>query len=520
MPSDIVVRVQSQDQGWQTVGVDRYRGVTPEGLRCSADEWGPDGCSFVLKRKPGAIFPDLLSPTPCEIDIAGVTCWDGWIKEAPEQDGEQFQAGVVGAGWQYHLDEDTNERMWVHTRLPDWADWRSNINADLASFLSVCQVSVGQGMISVTYPQGVAAAGSGGVYLDAGAGQTIARVVIDWSIAAGAANRAWSLERSTDGVTWTTDGGAAIYNGIAASSGTLARTLGVASRYIRIRHDANTHTPAADEWLKITRALCFRSTAYESGNASILKTSDLVKDVLPWAPLLSQDTSQIASTTFNWPEAAPFDEKTPREIIEAFTAAEQMQARLRIGRALQYRALPTTPLFEIGEWSGADFKDTAAGSAQDVYNKVKIRGIGPDGLRLTVTRTQTGTVHDRFGRVHSKVIPVSMGLITALGNQLGDTFLATHKTMPFKGDFTAKPGGVRRIEGGTIHPGHLLVHTGELLRLSHRIDPDSGAWGRDGRIVRVEFDHEAGDEAQTSLDNTRGSFEALLVRLGAAVGGS
>jgi hypothetical protein len=527
MPSPATIRVQSQDQSWQTLGADRYRGILPEGIKPTANGWGPDLLNFTLKRRPGTIFPDLASWTPCEVEIGGIVVWDGTIKEAPEQDGESFQIGVVGQGWQYHLDDDTNEKLWVHTRLPDWADRRShnatNLNtATGGSYPAACTVASDRGGITLGHPRGSVFPNSArvGVFLDAGPGQTIKRVVVTYKGNPDAGAFQFVLY-STD-TPFTAEVATLVASDpIPNATTTTGVTLATARRYVSLVVEDTVgadQTPGQDMAVNISAIQVFSSTAYESGNASILKSSDLVKDVLPWAPLLSQDKSLISSTIFNWPEFAPFDEKTAREIIEAANAAERMQARLRIGKQLEYRAFPTRPLFEIGEWSGAEFKDTSAGSGQEVYNKAKIKGTGPDGVRLTITRTQAGTLLDRFGRTRTKVLVGSFGLNTALGNQLGDKFLSVHKTMPLKGDVQViGRGGVRRIEGGAVDPAHLLIHSGELMRLAHRINPDDGSWGRDGQIAQVGYDHDT-ETAVVTLDNQRDNFEALLERMGAVLG--
>jgi hypothetical protein len=56
-----------------------------------------------------------------------------------------------------------------------------------------------------------------------------------------------------------------------------------------------------------------------------------------------------------------------------------------------------------------------------------------------------------------------------------------------------------------------------LMHFSNRIDPDTGALGRDGRIAQVTYNHNE-QEAQVSIDNQRNNFEALISRLSAVIG--
>ena len=56
--------------------------------------------------------------------------------------------------------------------------------------------------------------------------------------------------------------------------------------------------------------------------------------------------------------------------------------------------------------------------------------------------------------------------------------------------------------------------TGELIRLTQHVDPDTGGLGRDAVIAAVTYNH-ADQSATVELDNTRGSLDALLSRLAA-----
>ena len=59
--------------------------------------------------------------------------------------------------------------------------------------------------------------------------------------------------------------------------------------------------------------------------------------------------------------------------------------------------------------------------------------------------------------------------------------------------------------------------TDHLMHFDDRIDPDTGAVGRDGRIVSVRYTP-ANDTATFDIDNSRKDFDALLERLGVSIG--
>lgn len=123
------------------------------------------------------------------------------------------------------------------------------------------------------------------------------------------------------------------------------------------------------------------------------------------------------------------------------------------------------------------------------------------------------TLIDRRGFRRTKVIQMSSAITQAEGNQLGDIFLQSHMTTPFKGSASLSPGSIRRVLGGQpVHPSQLLLYTQQLIRLGNLIDPDTGGIGRNGMIAEVSYDHKT-QRAQVTLDDPRNNFDALLQRL-------
>lgn len=80
------------------------------------------------------------------------------------------------------------------------------------------------------------------------------------------------------------------------------------------------------------------------------------------------------------------------------------------------------------------------------------------------------------------------------------------------------PDAIRdRLNGAATPAAHLLRETGELIHVSDRVNPDTGALGRDGRITQVTW-QQATDQATIALDNTRSNFDNLLARLAVVQG--
>lgn len=139
-----------------------------------------------------------------------------------------------------------------------------------------------------------------------------------------------------------------------------------------------------------------------------------------------------------------------------------------------------------------------------------------DALRIYQVEAN---VVDRHGFARAARLPVSAALTEAGADQIGVTWLRNHATTPLKGSLSVTAnGGVRTVRGGApLHPGHLLLYYGAAIRLANLEDPDTGGWGRVGRVASVNYDHDS-QTASVEIDNERHRYEALLSRLAAVAG--
>lgn len=169
--------------------------------------------------------------------------------------------------------------------------------------------------------------------------------------------------------------------------------------------------------------------------------------------------------------------------------------------------------FSTGEWEQVTIAWTPSKKSEAAELYLNFRDGHTayiDDLSIAVAEP---TLADRRGFRRTKVIQPSSAITMAEGEQLADIFLQSHLSTPFKGSATATPGGVRKVIGGQpVHPSQLGLHTQELIRLSDRIDPDTGGMGRDATIAEVSYTH-ADQKANVVLDDKRGNFDALLARL-------
>lgn len=396
--ADAVVRVQALDGQWETVGVDRLAGIVPENISCSANEWGSEKASFDLRRDPGGIYPDLTAFTPVDIEVGGTKVWSGRVSSTPSRDGSDSVVNVQCEGWQYHLDDDVYERRYVVGSMAEFVDYRSKYFAALGAGagLAGAQVQADNNALVFTIPGGVTFTNGAfaGAMIDLGPFTTAQRIVMTWSAYGADANISIIARASADDG-WTSSSDA-ISTTLVAGPTPSAGTFGTPGRYVTlfIFRNGVTAAPAAgtDWWVKVTDVKIFASTAYESGNASILKASDVVSDALGRATLFLTATTGVTATSFSIPEYAPDAPRTPREHINAVNAYHAWRTQVTVDRRLLFQAQPTSPLFEAGEWSGCEISDASMNDGDEIYSRVIVEATGPDGVLMRTERYQAQAI--------------------------------------------------------------------------------------------------------------------------------
>lgn len=166
--------------------------------------------------------------------------------------------------------------------------------------------------------------------------------------------------------------------------------------------------------------------------------------------------------------------------------------------------VPWTPAADYDASSVSLTITSLAGTARYYIDDVTVYEVAP-----TIVNRR------RFRR--AKTLDIGFQLTQSAAQQIADKWLAAHQRTPSKG--TLKLTGPARhiLTGQPVQPEALLDKTDHLIRLSDRIDPDTGAVGRDVRIAEVSVRPET-REATVQLDSTRGGFDALLSRLEVVLG--
>ena len=403
---DVTVRFKVLDGTWETCGPGRD--VWPENFSASADEFGFKACSFDLKRDPSRPWPDLLPFTPVEVEVDGLVVWEGRTIEAPSRDGAEKVMSVQCEGWQHHLDDDLVDLGWVHTRLADWKDSRSFPDTPL-NFLKAAPTVTTGNEILMGWPTGTESGPSDsvGVTFDLGPDRRAKRVVIEFENKGFAGGTFGLYGCGNDHASEMIAAGDAFSVDVAGSS-PLAGTFGTPRRFVSVlvyKTAPSTVTETADRMVKIKAIRLFCDAANESGNTSVLKASDVVRDTLAETTLLSADVSGVEDSATAIPEFWPDGLKTPRETINAINGLQGNQFKIGAGKRPIYRALPDRPIFTVGDWSAVEVQDAASNSGVDLFNKVVVTGTDPGGQPVRVERRASFVDPDGFRSDPSLVWP-------------------------------------------------------------------------------------------------------------------
>ena len=458
--ADAVVRLQAMDGAWETCGVDRRAGITPEGIQLASNDWGNDTASFTLRRAPNALWPDLAAFTPVEIEIAGVTVWEGFISQTPTTDADGGSVNVQCKGWQYHLDDDSVERTWVHSRLADWQEPKNFQTTSLTAFPLGSTVQASEGVITVGWAKGatIQANTYAAVILDLGPEATAQQIAVSWTVPTGGNYSTTAnmkvVARSSDSLKTihvdsapTTPQSSAWPQAMGAngSSTSAYGTFANPSRYVLlgVQFVGTTNTISSDYLIQFTSIQVFTSSpkrwtgtitstngsvsasytntggttltagmqisasgvrvgttalvvsgsnvtlsvpatgatgASASGLVNGVVASDVVNDVVDYAPLLDQSGTYVYPTTFAVPHlAADGGGRSPREYITAVNSYHNYVSKVGPGRKFIFSPRPATPSTVVGNWGGSAFSDASANSGDEIYSKVVIEGTGPDG---------------------------------------------------------------------------------------------------------------------------------------------
>lgn len=514
---------------WGVIGRDYGPGIMPQGLTCTANEWGPDTCSFTLRRDATLPWSDVLPYAEVEVEQPGSgVVWGGrvWDTQFPSSD----ELSVVCRGWQYALDDNVMRRAWVEQGTSGWTDPRSTtpIGLNLGVFDPRSDMAVNNsgGVISITMPaRAHAAFATVGVMLDFGDADARS-VSVDYVDLTNPTANAIFLIQGNDDAAFTLGADIAYNtatNAMTAPAATVTADFTASKRYVLLAlQNPGGAVIGNPVTIRITDVRVFRDTTYRTGAASNLVASTVIKDVRAaiLGTVLNTDESLIATTTTAIPHMSTWNMgsngyATPRQIMTACNAFHDWILRVDADKRIRFQARPTGPDVEVGEWSGVDFSDQGD-TGEDLYNRVLVQYTDPTGGAAVEEVTATSPLLGLGGITRTKILAVSAPMTSTAANELGTVWLDARTRRPTRGSVTVRgDSGARYIvSSARVHPADFLALTGQMIRLAHRWNPDDGGWGRDGYITNVSWSAES-NTASVALDSPRDRIDTFLNRYGA-----
>ena len=383
----------------QTLGATLESGVWPEDVQTQHGPGGAEQARFVLRRNPGVDWPDLLPFTPVTIYDDGAVSWTGRIQETPTQrGGSDDKLEVVCEGWQAHLSDDAHRPLYLHNDLTDWRDMRAG-GANPATSTGAFTVANSDGRITIAVPNGTTATlgARGGVFFDAGPGNTIAAFTLTY-FGGGLANFSLLAAASDAGSGALTDLYTIDASPIATGTTTVTTALTTPRRYVMVYMEcvtATTNVVTDTAWVTIADAIVASNSSYIVANVSDLHASSVIAAQLARAPLLNQSATEITATVFDIPHL-PIRVATPREFIDAVNAYHLYQVKVQDDAAggaprLRFRPIPTTPTLIARVGAGIEFADASRNDGGDIYNRVLVEYTDASGNDTYADRSTIDT---------------------------------------------------------------------------------------------------------------------------------
>lgn len=416
---------------WTVYGSESHDSrIVPEDLHIiSRLPGGADTAIFTLSRSLGVTWPDLFPFDPIEVYIGGQKVFKGRIRETPSASDDKHTITVVAEGLRYTLLDTVINRAWVRADLSEWRDNRTYPNCDIGTGTQT-QAGVVQaaknGSIVLTFTPGatIQTLGAVGIMLDQGPwpDNYVARMEVDMVSGWASGNwqtfiRSGDVDGNTGNVSPTQNADVSPARNVTTVAGTqgytfLADTDGAARsrRYVGVylRNTSASGIVNADtHWTRITAIRLYYKAAYASANASILKASDVVVDVvnamqntglLTASLTTATPAGKVAPSTYVFPQFNTGGYKTLADVIDAANGMDGNDWLIDENGALVFKAarVPgTNPPDWVCRLSTGARLSLAGASGQDMYTGVIVRGADGAGIlveRLRRNGTQTSVL--------------------------------------------------------------------------------------------------------------------------------
>jgi hypothetical protein len=480
---------------------------------------GPGDLSFLLNRPTNRRYNDLQPGCQIAGSVLGSVVWAGQIVSA-EPDGAGVWR-VDARGPVRHLQEDvTLDKAWVISDMRRWQDMRSYSLSGFGNVNEPSRVEVGNGVATFQNGNGSvlkANSSQGEIVLDLGPNNVAKRIVLTYTSTTGWAATDLLFARTNDIPEWMTGSGfdafsPAIVNGSAGT--TLSGTFSTGKRYVIIfpfRNGAGG-TWGADVALTITSILVFTDTAYESGNASILKASTVASTVAAIADtdVVSTSTAGISATTNNLPEFYTDGYQSAYDVIERANVVDRSEWGYTpsLKPEFFYRAQQTgVPLYVARSVDAQRVGST--GVLGDIYNAVRVSYTDAAGTpaQVSVTLSPDTTPLGKIGLTRTAELEVRRPCNSTIATAIGNAYLTDLAKSGLRRPVTFE-GAIDLVKGGTSPLAFVRAY--DRILLPFEINAQGGM-GRIGSATAVSYDHDA-QTLEVGVDTPVSSFDKQLAR--------
>lgn len=246
---------------------------------------------------------------------------------------------------------------------------------------------------------------------------------------------------------------------------------------LRIQRDTSSQTIANDDTWAVFRNIAMRGMLYDANGVEITSgytlntvyAHEIVADLL--GRLLTQfdgPGAQIATNSYPIQQLTYADGVTAEKVlqdlmlIEAdhYWAAWESNAAGR--HRFEWRPWPTDVRFDVDLFDGADFP----GSAEGLYNAVRVRWLDSTGRVRTTRRTQTVPELSAANLTREGFVDLGRDVASlADAERAGDQFLVEHAAAPNRGTITVARPVIDYVAGRMVSPWELpLLAPGSLVR--------------------------------------------------------
>lgn len=427
---------------------------------------------------------------------SGEVVWDGQLEDPSRSagpDGTVWELTAIGPAG--HTRDRTVPLIYVDRRLDPWVTPSYSVEYGEVSRRdeAAIQMRVARGAVMATTDNEIAVA----YRALQDAGQEIGRISLAWDAGVTDANLILRIQSQPSLAIEDSDSAATGGDGLAASiGGTPSLTAGSDEIHVQmLRQTSNLAIGNDNTWFRISD-IAVRGLLKDAAGADIVTgydadtvlASEVVADLL--GRLLVQfdgPSARIDATTHGIDQLAYPDGINAHDLlndlmrIEAGYTWHAWERNETTGKhRFEWVQLPTQVRYEAGLTGGY----ASQGSADGLYDRVRVRWRDPSGVIRTTLRTQTVPELTAAGRSREALIDLGDELGSESNAQrVGEMFLADHAAPPNRGRLTiARP--IRDLISGRmvapweIRPGNLIRVQGVLPH----VDP-LNATSRDGLTV-------------------------------------